>query len=339
MNTITRRTFSFGAGLLGATALGVSAFPRRARAAEFALRFGHGFPAFHPLNVRAVEAAARIKDESKGRVTIDLFPDSQLGGDSDLLTQLRSGAVDFFSTGGLILSTLVKVASLNGMGFVFSEYDKVWAAMDGDVGKLIRNSFDKVNLHTFKTWDNGFRQTTTSTRAIRVPDDFNNLKIRVPVSPIYVSLFKALGASPTSINLGETYSALQTHIADGQENPLIVVDTTKFWEVQKFVSLTDHIWDGSWILCNGDTWKSLPPDLQEIVTRNLDTSGIDERADIAKLNASLADEMTKRGLAMNKVDPAPFRDKLRQAGFYTSWKKQYGDTAFGTLEQYVGKLS
>ncbi len=163
--------------------------------------------------------------------------------------------------------------------------------------------------------------------------------MRVPVSPIYVSLFKALGASPTSINLGETYSALQTRIADGQENPLIVVDTTKFWEVQKFVSLTDHIWDGSWILCNGDIWQSLPPDLQEIVTRNFDKLGLDERADIAKLNASLADTMAKRGLAVNKVDPAPFRDKLRQAGFYADWKKQYGDAAFGTLEQYVGKLS
>jgi len=336
MKTLHRRTFSFGAVALGVTA---AAYPGRARAAEFALRFGHGFPSSHPLNVRAKEASARIKNESKGRVTIDLFPDSQLGGDSDLLTQLRSGAVEFFSTGGLILSTLVKVASINGMGFVFPDYDKVWPAMDGELGKLIRDGFAKANLHAFSTWDNGFRQVTTSTKPIRTPDDLKNFKIRVPVSPIYVSLFKALGASPTSINLGETYSALQTHIADGQENPLIVVDTTKFWEVQKNVSLTNHVWDGSWILCNGDVWKSLPADMQEIVTRNMDMSGKDERSDIAKLNASLADIMSKRGLAVNNTDPGPFRDRLVQAGFYADWKKQYGDAAFSILEQYVGKLS
>ncbi len=335
MTTIGRRELGLGLAAAGAAA----ALPRRARAAEFALRFGHGYPSTHPLNIRAKEAAARIAEQSKGRVTITLFPDSQLGGDSDLLTQLRSGAVDFFSTGGLILSTLVKVASINGMGFAFSGYDKVWPAMDGALGGLIRDGFAKANLHAFKVWDNGFRQVTTGTKPIRTPADLAGFKIRVPVSPIYVSMFKALGASPTSINLGETYSALQTHIADGQENPLIVVDTTKFWEVQKYVSLTNHIWDGSWILCNGDTWGSLPPDLQEIVTRNLDQSGADERADVARLNASLADTMAKRGLLVNTPDPAPFRDKLRNAGFYADWKKQYGDAAFAVLEQYVGRLA
>ncbi len=334
--TISRRVFTAGSAALATTTL----LPRRARAAaDFPLRFGHGYPATHPLNVRAVEAAARIKAESKGRVTLDLFPDSQLGGDSDLLTQLRSGAVDFFSTGGLILSTLVKVASINGLGFIFSNYEKVWPAMDGDLGALIRAGFDQAGLHAFKVWDNGFRQTTTSTHPIRTPGDLEGLKIRVPVSPIYVSLFKALGASPTSINLGETYSSLQTHIVDGQENPLIVADTAKFYEVQKFVSLTNHIWDGSWILANGDVWSSLPPDLQQIVTRNLDASALDERQDIARLNASLQQTMAGRGLAVNTIDPAPFRDKLRSAGFYADWKKQYGDAAWAVLEKYVGTLA
>jgi TRAP-type transport system periplasmic protein len=332
---INRRLFTVGSAALATAAL----LPRRAHAAEFALRFGHGYPSTHPLNVRALEAAARIKDESKGRVTIDLFPDSQLGGDSDLLTQLRSGAVDFFSTGGLILSTLVKVASINGLGFIFADYQNVWPAMDGDLGTLIRNDFAKAGLHAFKVWDNGFRQTTTSTRPIHTPEDLKGFKIRVPVSPIYVSLFKALGASPTSINLGETYSALQTHIVDGQENPLIVSYTTRFYEVQKFISLTNHIWDGSWILANGDTWASLPPNLQEIVSRNLDASGLDERQDIARLNTSLRDTLASHGLAVNTVDPAPFRDRLRSAGFYADWRKQYGDAAWAVMEKYVGKLA
>ena len=334
---INRRNF-IAAGAVAATAL--AAAPRRAHAAaEFALRFGHGFPSTHPLNIRAAEAAARIKDETKGRVTLDLFPDSQLGGDSDLLTQLRSGALDMFSTGGLILSTLVKVAAINGMGFAFADYEKVWPAMDGEVGAIIRDGFAKAGLHAFKSWDNGFRQITSSVKPIAVPGDLRGMKIRVPVSPIYVSMFKALGASPTSINLGETYSALQTRIVDGQENPLIVINTTKFYEVQKFISMTNHIWDGSWVLMNGDVWNGMPRDLQEIITRNIDAAGLDQRADIARLNASLRDTMVQRGLAVGTIDPEPFRQQLRAAGFYDDWKKQYDPAAWAALERYVGKLA
>ena len=126
---------------------------------------------------------------------------------------------------------------------------------------------------------------------------------------------------------------------DGQENPLIVINTTKFYEVQKYVAMTNHIWDGSWVLMNGDIWGSLPRDLQEIVSRNLDASGLDERQDIAKLNDSLRATLAGQGLAVNTVDPAPFRDQLRSAGFYDDWKKQYDPTAWAALERYVGKLA
>jgi TRAP-type transport system periplasmic protein len=332
--SVTRRAFT-----LAAASLATPALLGRARAAEFALRFGTGYPATHPVNVRASEAASRIKDQTRGQVTIEMFPNSQLGGDSDLLSQLRAGALDFFSTGGLILSTLVRVASINGMGFAFSDYSKIWPAMDGDLGALIRDGFTKVDLHAFKVWDNGFREITTSTRPITSPADLSGFKIRVPVSPLYVSLFKALGASPTSINLGETYSALQTHIVDGQENPLVIVETTKFYEVQKYISLTNHIWDGSWIVVNGHVWSSMPTDVQDIITRNLDASGLEERQDVARLNATLAESLAKRGLTVNRPDPEPFRAKLREAGFYADWKKQYGDAAWGVLEKYVGSLT
>ena len=338
METTRRHLMKQGAAFAAMASAAV--VPRRARAAEFSLRFGHGYPDTHPLNVRAREAAVRIKDESKGRVVIDLYPNSQLGGDSDLLNQVRSGAVDFFSTGGLILSTLVKPAAISGMGFAFANYDKVWPAMDGDLGAHIRDAFAKAKLHAMdRIWDNGFRQITTSNRAITTPQDLQGFKIRVPVSTIYTSLFKALGSAPTSINLGEVYSALQTHICDGQENPLIVVDTTKFYEVQKYVSMTNHIWDGNWILCNGDTWASLPPDLQGIVARNFDQSALDQRADVLRLNTSLRDTLAGRGLAVNTPDSEPFKQKLRESGFYAAWRGQFGDQGWDLLEKYVGKLA
>lgn len=136
---------------------------------------------------------------------------------------------------GTVLSTLIPATSLTGLGFVFTSYDKVWPAMDGEVGNYIRRSIEKMNLVPFDAvWDNGFRQITSSTRPIRTPEDLRNFKIRVPVVPLWVSMFSALGAAPVSIPLNEAYSALQTKIAEGQENPLALIEAAKFYEVQKY---------------------------------------------------------------------------------------------------------
>jgi tripartite ATP-independent transporter DctP family solute receptor len=190
-----------------------------------------------------------------------------------------------------------------------------------------------------KIWDNGYRQTTSSTRPIATPEDFKSFKIRVPVSPLWTSMFKAFDAAPTSINLNETYSALQTKIVEGQENPLAVISTTKFWEVQKYCSLTNHMWDGYWFLANRRAFEKLPPDLREMVAKHINAAGMKEREDVAKLNASLQDELTKNGLTFNKPDPEPFREKLRKAGFYSEWKGRYGEEGWSILEKYTGKLA
>jgi TRAP-type transport system periplasmic protein len=109
--------------------------------------------------------------------------------------------------------------------------------------------------------------------------------------------------------------------------------------VQKYVSMTNHIWDGNWVLANGDSWASLPPDLQGIVERNFDASALEQRADIARLNASLRDTLAGRGLIVNAPDPAPFKQKLQEAGFYASWRNQFGSATWELLEKYVGKLA
>jgi tripartite ATP-independent transporter DctP family solute receptor len=257
-----------------------------------------------------------------------------------MLSQLRSGAIDYFTLSGLILATLVPPASINGVGFAFKDYDAVWKAMDGSLGAYVRGEIAKRGLVAMdKMWDNGYRQITSSTRIIRGPDDLKGFKIRVPVSPLWTSMFEAFGAAPASINFSEVYSALQTKIVEGQENPLSLIQIAKLYEVQKYVSMTGHMWDGFWMLANKRSFSALPANLQEIVARELDRSALDERADIAKLNDSVAADLKARGLEFIEVDKPAFRAALRKAGFYADWKKKFGDQAWGILEGEVGVLT
>jgi len=332
-----RRLLAAGGSMLVASGMSPNA---RAQQPQWTYKYANNLPEAHPMNVRAREMAAAIKQETNGRFDLQIFPSSQLGSDTDTLSQIRSGGVEFFTLSGLILSTLVPAASINGMGFAFSDYDTVWKAMDGDLGAYIRAQIAKANLIAMeKIWDNGFRQTTTSTKPIQTPGDFRGMKLRVPVSPLWTSMFKALDASPASINFNEVYSALQTKIVDGQENPLAIISTAKLYEVQKYCSLTNHMWDGFWFLANQRAWQSLPDDVRTIVAKHINAAGLKERDDVAKLNANLQQDLTAKGLVFNRPDPAVFRDKLRAAGFYTEWKGKYGDEAWSLLEKSVGKLA
>jgi tripartite ATP-independent transporter DctP family solute receptor len=312
----------------------------RAGAAEYTFKMANNTPETHPLSIRMREAAANILKESDGKVDIQVFPNNQLGSDTDMLSQLRSGALEFFTISGLILATLVPAASINGIGFAWSGYDKVWPAMDGELGAYIRAQIAKANLHTFENiWENGFRQITSSTREIKTPEDLKGFKIRVPASPLWTSMFKAFDASPMTINFSEVYSALQTKVAEGQENPLALIDSAKLYEVQKYLARTNHMWDGYWLIANGKVWASIPDNLKGIITKNVNASGMAQRDDIAKLNNSVEAALTSKGMIFNNVDTGAFRAKLQSAGFFKEWKGKYGDDAWAILEKYAGTIS
>ena len=339
MRTMTRRTLLHTTG----AAAGVATFgilTRRGDAVEFVFRYANNNVVAHPMNVRLREAVERIKQESGGRMEIQLFPNSQLGGDTDMLSQLRTGAIQMFNLSGLILATYVPVAAINGIGFAFKDYDQVWTAMDGPLGAFIRGAIGRAGLYAFDNmWDNGYRQVTSSTHPVNAPEDLKGFKIRVPVSPLWTSMFKSLAASPTSININEVYSALQTKIVEGQENPLSLIDLFKFYEVQKYVSLTNHMWDGFWTLANARAWAELPKEMQQIVTRNINRAALEEREDVRQLNQSMQGELTRRGMVFNPTDTEKFRATLRSAGFYADWKQKYGPQAWAALEKQVGSLS
>jgi TRAP-type transport system periplasmic protein len=323
-------------------ASGVAAFgilTRRGDAAEFTWRYANEMVPTHPMNVHLQQAAERIRQQSGGRMEIQIIPGSQLGGATDMLSQLRTGVIQLFNLSGVILSTVMPVASINGIGFSFKDYDQVWAAMDGALGAYVRSVIETSGIFAFdKMWDNGYRQVSSSTHPINTPEDFKDFKIRVPVSPLWTSMFRRFGATPMTINFSEVHSALKTKFVDGQENPLSLIEHNKFYEVQKYISLTNHMWDGFWTLANGRAWAALPGVLQDIVAQNINEAALEERQDIRKLNESLRDNLIQKGIVFNATDPEKFRGTLRATGFYAEWKEKYGSEAWAVFERQIGVL-
>jgi tripartite ATP-independent transporter DctP family solute receptor len=326
--------------LAGAAALPLfSIASRPAYAAEFNYKFATGQDPSHPVNKRAQEAIDRIRTATNGRLDIKLFPANQLGSDTDLLSQIRNGGVEFFNQASVVLSTLVPAAGIVNTGFAFHDYNEVWKAMDGPLGAHVRAQIEKVGLLTMsKPWDNGFRQVTTSTKPVKTPDDLKGLKLRVPAAPMLSSLFTALGASPTPINFNEVYSALQTKLVEGQENPLAIISTARLYEVQKYCSMTNHVWDAYWILGNRKAMERLPKDIQAIVRTELEKAANDERADIAALSFSLRTDLVAKGVQVIEPDKKAFKDALAKGTFYKELRAKFGDDAWKLLQDSVGTL-
>ena len=328
--------------LAGLPLAAMVSMPRLASSApaEYVFKYGNNLPVSHPLNIRSQEAADRIAKESNGRLEVKVFPNNQLGGDTDMLAQVRSGGIEMFNAGTMVIATLRPISAITAMGFAFANDQEVWKTVDGTLGNHVRAEFAKVGLHTLdKMWDNGFRQMTSSAGPIKTAADLDGLKIRVPVSPMSISMFKALQAAPTSLQFSEVYSALQTKVVDAQENPLVILQTAKLYEVQKYCSLTNHSWDGYHLVINGRAWRNLPDDLKAIYSNAFNDAGLQQRADLAKLNKTLQADLTTKGMEFNNTEAASFREQLRAAGFYSEWKKKFGDEAWALLEASIGKVS
>ncbi|MCW5653902.1 TRAP transporter substrate-binding protein [Hydrogenophaga sp.] len=314
--------------------------PRHARAAEFNMKWGCFAPPDHPLSTNAVEAARKINAETKGRVEINYFPSSQLGGDTDMLAQVRAGALDFYTTSASFMTTLNPSVGPSALGFAFKDYATIWKAVDGDVGQVARRAAAAANIHIFeKFWDLGFRTVSHGSKPVSTLADMQGMKIRVPVLPMFFNMFKALGAAPVSMNFSELYTSLQTKLVDGQENPLVNVFTAKFYEVQKFISLTNHCWEGMLIASNRNRFNSLPADIQEVITRNINAAALKEREDMSKLTADVRTKLEAQGVKFNEIDIAPFRERLKQAGYYKEWRGKMGDETWAAIEKYAGSLS
>lgn len=335
--TLSRKQFLRGAAA-GSAAVMLRAPALRA-ARTTVIHFGIDLAQDHPSVKAIITAGEEIKKKSNGDIQLLLFPNNQLGDDTHMLANLRAGGMQMMGIGDNILATLVPSTAIDNVGFAFKDAQTAWAALDGKVGDIVRADIARLGLQPMhRIWDQGFREITSSTRPIHTPQDLQGFKMRVPPSPVSLSIFRGLGSAPVTLDSAGVYTALQTHVVDGQENPLGIIETQKFYQVQKYCAMTNHMWVGYWMLANGAFWQGLPAEHRTIITDAFDAQVDAQRAASEQLNNSLEATLTQQGLTFNKPDIAPFRETLVKSGFYKEWQGKFGTALWAALEQCTGAL-
>jgi len=337
---VSRRRMLSGTAAAG-TCIATSAILHwPANAAEFTYKCGTALPDGHPMCIRGREAMKAIKEQSDGRLDISLYTNSVLGPDTTMLSQTISGALEMYFLPIDLLALKHPACGIFGVGYAFLDDGNIWKAMDGDLGDYLRSLAHHIGFQVVHNCcDHGFREITNKIKPIQTPADLKGFKIRLPVAPYLIALFQHLGASPTPINFGEVYSALQTGVVDGQENPLVLIDTAKLYEVQKYCSLTNHVWAGIHYSFGKAAWQRLPPDLQQLADKEFNEKALLERGDWQVMTKKETKNLESKGMVFNSPDTKPFQNALREAGFYVDMKRKSGDTAWGLLERYVGPLA
>jgi tripartite ATP-independent transporter DctP family solute receptor len=336
---ITKRRLLAGTG---SVVLATPALPRFALAApEYPWRLGHTAPEGFPLHKRLVEAAAEIGEKSEGRIELTIKPDSLLGGQLGLLSQVRAGTVEMTPVTGQSLAGVLGPMFVQSVGFAFAGYEKLWPALDGDLGKALRNQVQQRlgMVARARCWDFGFRQIATRKKPVKVAADLEGLKIRTPIDPDLVGLFQALKAAPLGMNLQDLMPALQAGAVDAQDGILPLVQAAQLFEQQRFCSMTNHTWDGQWLCINAKAWGRLPDKLKDVVAAALDKGAVAQRADTLSGEAEVRTALTAQGMTFNAVEPATFRAVLRSAGYYEKAKLRVGEELWGLLEKYSGRLA
>ena len=327
---------SFIAG--SSAALASIAFVRRpGDAAEFNYKYAHDMPIGHPVQTSAVQMWNSVRNETNGRLSVTVFPANILGSDPATLTQIRSGALQFAGLGGSTMGSVIPVSGIESIPFAFKTSADAFRAFDGALGQHIRHEMELRGVICLPfLYELGFREVSSSTHPIHNVGDLANFKVRVPASKLIDDVFKTLGASPIVIGVSEIYIALQTHIADGQETPYSVIEALRLYEVQKYLSATNHIWTGLWTVANPAIWNGLPADVRAVVVRNQEKYALQERRDVEQLNNALIQKLVRRGMIFNTVDTESFKLKLRPS--YGRWREEFGPVAWSLLEKAVGKI-
>jgi tripartite ATP-independent transporter DctP family solute receptor len=251
------------------------------------LRFGHANTAGEIANDMFQEFADNVTKRTKGELTIKVFPSEQLGKEADLMQQVKSGALDISAPSMPVLSSVVPAIEIASAPFLWNDWKEAETVIRGPAFEpMFAELAEKHNIAMLsKVFYWGWRNVTTANKAISKPEDMAGLKIRVPESPVWVEMIKAMGAAPTPIPFGEVYTALQQKTVDGQENPIPTIYARKFYEVQGHLSMTRHMLQNNTMIINKKSLEKLSPELQKVL--------LEEAAAVSAKNTQLQQEREK----------------------------------------------
>lgn len=336
MSLLSRRQLFTSASAAFAS---IAFLPRPARAAQYSFKLANDQTATHPMNVQAAAAIKRIFAASNGALEIKLFPNSELGGDPQMLAQSRSGAIEFFIVGNNVLSAVLPTAALMNIPFAFASPKESMRAANGPLGAYIAAMSEPIGLHKIDgSFYGGTFQMQNSLRPIESPSDLKGMKMRVPPGAIDVATFKAFDASPAVVSLAEVYTSLQTHLVDGIEVPLPTLQNFKLYEQVKYCSITNHSTLAYFFMANAAAWKRLPRPLQEIVEREFAAAAGTASAAFATQETTIEGTLHGEGIAFSRPALDPFREVIRRAGLYEKFRDQFDPKGWDALEKTTGKL-
>lgn len=239
-------------------------------AADFNFTFAHVLTENTPNARAAVKFKEEVEKNSGGRIQINVRPAAQLGGDVEIIEQTQMNLVQIAIPPTGNLANFEPKMFLFDLPYLMPDVAAMKRVLDGPVGKELLASLGSSNLHGVNYWGAGFRNMTNNIRPITQPDDLKNIKMRTLQAPTILATYRTFGANPTAMAFTEVYNGLQQGVVEGQENPLANIDSMKFYEVQKYMTLTHHAYHTYAAVMNKAAWESLPADLQKVVSDAFD---------------------------------------------------------------------
>jgi TRAP-type transport system periplasmic protein len=334
--------FSRFAGMVAAAVL-VSAAPAVAQdVQERTIRWGHLNNTDHPVSKGVQKFAEIVAAKSGGKIKVREFPANQLGSEMQQQSALRGGTQEMQSPATTSLAGVVKEFGLIDFPFIVSTSEQADALLDGPLGKALLAKLPEKDLIGLAFWDLGFRNVTNSRRPITTGEDLDGIKIRVIPNPVYLDTFKTFGANPVPMSFNELYTALETRTVDGQENPFSVILSNKFYEVQKFLSTTNHTYSTNIILVSKKFWDRLSP-AEQTILQDAAIEARDYQRKVSREQAAQAvAELKGKGMQVNEIagpELDRMRDRTKQIAqrFAAEYDKATVDLFNAELERIHGK--
>lgn len=322
--SILKRVLSTCAAALAASTI--------AAHAETTIRLGHVLPETHSWHVAATGFAEEVAEKTDGRVTVEVFPSGQLGNEKEVIEGLQFGAVQAGVIGSGSFQFLEPKIGIIEMPYAWESREQAFTALDGDLGGALADLLDDKGVVVLAWWETGFRNITNNVRPIAKPEDLDGLKIRVTPDKVRLATFEMLGAEPAPLAFGELYSALQQGVFDAQENPLSIIYSSSFFEVQKYVSMTGHIWGAASLVVSKAVWDKISEEDQAVLREAAQSWAVKQREMTAEAEADLQAKLEEKGMSFNTVDKAAFIEAV--APIWESQAEVFGPELMKTLEAY-----